>query len=195
MKLRKMVVLTILLNEPLFAVEQDTVTYAAQVPLAISVDTIGTTSQVTPGEIISMQWMVHSNNAFRYKFSGVAKDEAGKEVPYPMLYKQEIDANGKHIPNSYEVMDTLFGVTVSDYGSVQQCDNWGKGMAAVGSAADLVKEPADLLSPSGSMGRIMASDADNQAKIGLYAKGIADMSDQSGLYNAVVMLTVIPDEQ
>lgn len=188
-------VLTVFMISPVCAVEQHTITYSTTVPLAISVEVSGTPPQATPGEIMSMQWLVHSNNAFHYQFSGTAKDETGNELNYPLLYKQEMSASGNPVPDQYEVLDTKFGVVVENYGSIQHLDNWGNGKLAAGAATDLVKAPTDPKSPSGSMGRIMPADTTNQAIIELYAKGITDNADQSGLYNSSVILTVIADEQ
>ncbi len=180
---------------PLLAVGQDTVTYSTRVPLAISVEAGEAPTQVVSGEVMSMQWRVYSNNAFRYRFSGTAKDETGNELAYPLLYKQEVDASGQRIPGQYDALDTRFGVMALGYESIQRGDHWGEGKLAAGSALDLVRTSADPLSPSGSMGRIMSADATNEARIALYAKGIADNASQSGLYQTEVMLTVSADEQ
>lgn len=188
-------VLAVFISNPILAMGQDAITSSTRVPFAISVEAGETPSQVAPGEIMSMQWRVYSNNAFRYQFSGRAKDEAGNELAYPLLYKQEMDASGKQVPDKYEVLDTHFGVVVADYGSTQNKDNWGDGKMAAGSGPDLVRVPTDSQSPSGNMGRIMTADATNEARIELYAKGMADNTDQSGLYSSEVMLTVIADEQ
>lgn len=174
---------------------QDNVHYTTKVPVAISVDSEGVPTQAAAGETLALHWRVYSNNAFRYQFSGTAKDEAGNELPYPLLYKQEMDAGGKQVADRYEVLDTQFGVVVSDYGSIQYRDHWGEGQMATGRAPDLVKLPHDPLSPSGSMGRIMTADATNEARIALYAVSKADAADQSGLYHTEVKLTITAEEQ
>ena len=174
---------------------QDNVDYTTSVPVAISVDSEGIPTQVAAGEILTLHWRVYSNNAFRYQFSGTARDEAGNELPYPLLYKQEVDASGRQVTDRYEVLDTQFGVEVSDYGSIQYRDHWGDGQMATGRAPDLVKLPHDPLSPSGSMGRIMTADATNEARIALYAVSKADTADQSGLYHTEVKLTITAEEQ
>ena len=120
---------------------QDNVYYTTEIPVAISVDSEGVPTQAAAGETLALHWRVYSNNAFRYQFSGTAKDEAGNELPYPLLYKQEMDAGGKQVADRYEVLDTQFGVVVSEYGSIQYRDHWGEGQMATGRAPDLVKLP------------------------------------------------------
>lgn len=174
---------------------QNNTHFATRVPIAISVDSDGIPTQVAVGETLALHWRVYSNNAFRYQFSGTTRDEAGNELPYPLLYKQEVDASGQQVTDRYEVLDTQFGVEVSDYGSIQYRDHWGNGRMATGQAPDLVKLPHDPLSPSGSMGRIMPADATNAARIALYALSQADTADQSGLYHTEVKLTITAEEQ
>lgn len=174
---------------------QDNVHSTTRVPVEISVDSEGIPTQVPAGETLALHWRVYSNNAFRYQFSGTTRDEAGNELPYPLLYKREVDASGQQVADRYEVLDTQFGVVVSDYGSIQYRDHWGEGQMATGRAPDLVKLPHDPLSPSGSMGRIMTADASNEARIALYALSKADAADQSGLYHTEVKLTITAEEQ
>ncbi|WP_308873849.1 hypothetical protein [Thiothrix subterranea] len=189
------VLLTCCMVDAVSAKTQDNVHYTINIPVAISVDTEAIPTPVAAGETLALHWRVYSNNAFRYQFSGTTKDESGNELAYPSLYKKEVDASGKQVADRYEVLDTQFGVEVSDYGSVQYRDQWGKGQMASGNAPDLVKLPHDPLSPSGSMGRIMTADATNEARIALYAISKADAADQSGLYHTEVKLTITAEEQ
>ena len=72
---------------------------------------------------------------------------------------------------------------------------WGNGKEAAGEAKSLVADTSDATSPYGTMGRVMTGDKTGKATISLFSKGIADATDQSGIYNSEVMLTVTAEEQ
>ncbi|SEA83322.1 hypothetical protein SAMN05660964_02562 [Thiothrix caldifontis] len=178
-----------------FAAESDTIKQSVEVDQTISVDSPADPATAAAGEAINVAWTVNSNNAFKYSFSGTSKDDAGADLKYPQFIKQDVDANGNLVDKNYDVLDTSFGVALSDYESVQNSNTWGKGEAAVGEAKALVADTSDATSPYGTMGRVMTGDKTGKATISLFSKGIADASDQSGIYNSEVMLTVTAEEQ
>jgi hypothetical protein len=170
-----------------FAAEtKDSVKQSVNVEQSISVDSPADPATAAAGEAI---------NAFKYAFTGTSKDDAGAELKFPQFIKQDVDANGKLVDNNYDTLDTTFGVALSDYESVQRGDTWGNGKAAAGEAKALVADASDTTSPYGTMGRVMTGDKTGKATINLFSKGVADATDQSGIYNSEVMLTVTAEEQ
>lgn len=178
-----------------FAAESDTIKQSVNVDQTISVDSPADPATAAAGEAINVAWTVNSNNAFKYAFSGTSKDDAGSDLKYPQFIKQDVDANGKPVDNNYDSLNTTFGVALSDYESVQSGDIWGNGKEAAGEAKSLVADTSDAASPYGTMGRVMTGDKTGKATINLFSKGIADATDQSGIYNSEVMLTVTAEEQ
>ena len=178
-----------------FAVDSETLKQSVDVDQTISVDSPADPATAAAGEAINVAWTVNSNNAFKYAFSGTSKDDAGSDLKYPQFIKQDVDANGKLVDNNYDSLDTTFGVALSDYESVQNGDMWGNGKEAAGEAKSLVADTSDATSPYGTMGRVMTGDKTGKATINLFSKGIADATDQSGIYTSEVMLTVTAEEQ
>jgi hypothetical protein len=178
-----------------FAAEKDTIKQSVKVGQTISVDSPADPATAAAGEAINVAWTVNSNNAFKYAFTGTSKDDAGTELKYPQFIKQDVDANGKVVDKNYDVLDTTFGIALADYESVQNSNTWGKGETADGKAEALVADTSDANSPYGTMGRVMTGDKTGKATINLFSKGLADATDQSGIYNSEVMLTVTAEEQ
>jgi hypothetical protein len=178
-----------------FAAESDSIKQSVTVGQTISVDSPADPATAAAGEAINVAWTVNSNNAFKYAFTGTSKDDTGADLKYPQFIKQDVDANGKAVDNNYDVLDTTFGVALSDYESVQRGNTWGKGEGANGKAETLVADTSDAASPYGTMGRVMTGDKTGKATISLFSKGLADAADQSGIYNSEVMLTVTAEEQ
>ncbi len=178
-----------------FAAEQDSIKQSVSVDQTISVDSPADPATAAAGEAINVAWTVNSNNAFKYAFTGTSKDDSGADLKFPQFIKQDVDANGKVVDKNYDVLDTTFGVKLSEYQSVQRGDLWGKGEAANGDAKSLVADTSDAASPYGTMGRVMTGDKTGKATISLFSKGLADAADQSGIYNSEVMLTVTAEEQ
>lgn len=181
-------------STPSFAASaSDAVRQCVSVAQSISLNNPADPATAVVGDVIPVAWTVTSNNAFRYVFSGKSKDDNGNDLAFPQFIKQDVDASGNPVANKYDTLDTTYGVQLSDYESVQKGDRWGNGEAAAGAASILVGSAET--SPYGQMGRIMTGDETSKATITLFSKGIADTTDQSGIYTSEVMLTVTAEEQ
>lgn len=178
-----------------FAAEKDSVKYSIDVNQSISVDSPSDPKTAAAGDSVNVAWTVNSNNAFKYAFSGTSKGDDGSTIAFPQFTKQDVDANGKLVDKNYDHLDTTFGVALSDYASVQHGNTWGDSKTASGKAEALVADTSKTESPFGTMGRVMPNDNTGKAVVSLFAKGIPDAADQSGIYNTEVMLTVTAEEQ
>ncbi|MDD5392408.1 MAG: hypothetical protein PHE17_05250 [Thiothrix sp.] len=178
-----------------FAANSDTVKYSVDVNQSISVDSPADPSTAAAGDSIAVAWTVNSNNAFKYTFTGASKGDDGSTIAFPQFTKQDVDANGKLVDKNYDHLDTTFGVSLSEYASVQRGNTWGNGKTASGKAESLVADTSKTESPFGTMGRVMPNDNTGKAVVSLFAKGTPDAADQSGIYNTEVMLTVTAEEQ
>jgi hypothetical protein len=178
-----------------FAADNDAVKYSVDVNQSISVDSPADPKTAAAGDAIQVGWTVDSNNAFKYAFSGVSKGDDGSAVTFPQFAKQDVDADGKLVEKNYDHLDTTFGVVLDKFQSVQKGSTWGEAEKAGGKAEALVADTSKEESPYGTMGRVMPGDETGKAAINLFAKGVPDAADQSGIYNTEVMLTVTAEEQ
>ena len=186
------------------AAEVDEVTITVDHPQSIAVNNpldVSTTS----GEVISVAWTITSNNAFDFNFTGTNKTDDGGSLGYPgpNFYKQDVDASGLPILNSYDNLDSRYGVIVTGAESTQFGTMWGGGANPVAFYSDHgPDEVADVVSigtgpgPNDTIGTVMPGDGSGSATVTLYARGTAaDGSVQSGNYSTAVTLTVTANEK
>jgi len=135
-------------------------------------------------------WTVTSNDGFDISFSGTSRDDAGSDLSYPQFSKQDVDATGSAITDSYDHLATTCGVVISDYTSVEGVvDTWSGGSAPTGTPQDMVKALGVAGSPDATIGRIVPDTTTNEAKIHLYVKGESTAEQQSGNYTMTVTCT------
>ena len=99
------------------------------------------------------------------------------------------------VADNYDNLDTVFGIVVASYESVQSAAEWGSGTAPAETPQNLVASTEASASPHGVLGRIMPGDDTSAFNLTLHAKGTKDDYDQSGDYSLSVVLTVTADEQ
>lgn len=137
-------------------------------------------------------WTVTSNNGFDISFSGTSQDDTGSALPYPQFSKQDVDATGTAVGNSYDHLTTSCGVVITDYDTVETGNTWDGGATPAGTPQNLVNalDPTD--SPDAAIGRIVPKDDGNGniiAKVHLYVKGESYQENQSGNYTMTVTCT------
>ncbi|MCY4045834.1 MAG: hypothetical protein OXE99_12220 [Cellvibrionales bacterium] len=175
----------------------DEVSNSIDVPQTLSISTPSdpATGDASSGSaMISTTWTVTSNNAFAISFDGNSKDESGATISFPQFTKEDVDANGAG-KGTYDVLDTKFGVEVTEHDSTAVSPTWGGGATPTGEPADLVKSLDASGSPDAAIGAIMPGDDTSTAKVTLNAKADKDQFDQSGNYNMSVTITATAEEQ
>ena len=168
--------------------------------ITISTDAVNASSDVTltdfsngDGTRIATSWVVTSNNAFEIAFTGNSTADNGDPQDYPVFNKQDVDASGDTVGNSWDHMDTFFAVEIDGEQSVDGTDIWGT-YSDPNKAASLLcsgdDEPRDVIKD------IMTADLDGTATVKLKAEGqVPDAGVQSGSYDMDVTLTVTAHEQ
>ena len=201
MKIRKYsmltsaIVLTLSFSGAAFASESDEVKITVDHPQAISVSNPVNVSGAA-GAVLSTSWTISSNNGFDIDFSGTSHNDAGVTVNYPNFDKADVNASGAVIPNSYDTLDTRWGVMISGHQSTQTGTQWG---GASNPTAQDATQGGDILvsgGPNTAIGTIMTGDNTGTADVTLYVRGTnVDGASQSGNYSATVSLIVSADEQ
>ena len=184
------------------AAEIDEVTITVDHPQSISVSAPLDVTGGLEGSVQSVSWTVTSNNGFRIAFNGDAPGTNGLPMGIPAFTKQDVDATGAPVLNSYDVLDTRWGVQVTGAESTQTgATLWGGGTTPVhyqsnADGLDLVGIGGLDPDPNGTIGTIMTGDTSGSATVALYAVGNAnDGTVQSGNYSTTVTLTVTADEK
>ena len=115
--------------------------------------------------------------------------------------KQDVDATGNAVANSYDDLSTAWGVVISGQASTQTgATTWGGGGApdtanSATSGGDDLAGQGDP-SPDAVIGTIMPGDTTGTATVTLNTKATPpNAHTQSGNYSATVILTVAADEQ
>lgn len=132
-------------------------------------------------------WTVSSNGAFDISFSGTSQDDTGSPISYPQFSKQDVDASGSFVSNSYDHLVTSCGVVI-DPGSGASGNTWGGGAVPTGTPQDLVKPLNEAGSPDYTIGKI-TPNAESTAQVHLYVKGASSQENQSGNYTMTVICT------
>ena len=122
--------------------------------------------------------------------------ENGTSANYPNFFKQDVDTAGNAVANSYDVLDTRWGVVISGQQSTETNAQWGGGSNPTVSDAT---QGGDILVGSGpntAIGTVMPGDSTGSAHVSLYVRGTAiDGATQSGNYSTTVTLIVSADEK
>jgi len=168
-------------------------------PASVS-GSITTTTGYTEKGIVDVGWQVTSNNGFDVSFSGSSVTDTNQANSFPLFTKQDVDATGALVANSFDHLDTAFCVVISAHESIEGTATWGgTSVDPSGDKEHLVlaldQDSATANSPDETIGCVMTDDALSTATVTLYAEGTTATGAQSGNYTATVTCTVTPNEQ
>lgn len=168
--------------------------------------TISISSVTFPGNDGTSEatFTVTTNEGFDISFSGNSTSDSGGTNNYPLFVKQDQDASGSLIVDSYDHLTTTFGVTVTDAESTEENNrHWHCSDDNCSGAGDIDGTPENLVlplnqtvpavnSPDAAFGRIMPGNATGEwlAKVHLFTKAVAEREQQSGNYTMTVTITV-----
>lgn len=176
------------------------------IPQTLSVE-LGSDDLVINGGSAGL-YNVYSNGWVDFEFEGNSYSETGQVVELPYFYKQEVDAKGNLINNRFDILGTRLGVAIEDADLLYALNvnsthknYWQyQSASAMGTPENFIVNKSDIKSPGGKIGPFSPNidglyNADNYAKVYVYAQHDANPTSQSGEYKLNVTLTVTAHER